>query len=78
MLTRSYRFEEILAGIEEEERLTDGVTWRELLLPINRMRVFLIIALQIGTYIILGSVQGAHANIRSRRSTHWQHITSLL
>lgn len=58
MLTRSYRFEEILAGIEEEERLTDGVTWRELLLPINRMRVFLIIALQIGTYIILGSVQG--------------------
>ncbi|KAI1248372.1 hypothetical protein MGN70_009570 [Eutypa lata] len=44
-------FEEILAGIEEEERLTDGVTWRELLLPINRMRVFLIIALQIGVQL---------------------------
>ena len=46
------RFAEILAGIEEEERLTDGVTWRELLLPVNRMRVFLIIALQIGALFL--------------------------
>ncbi|RYP35992.1 hypothetical protein DL768_010957 [Monosporascus sp. mg162] len=44
-------FAEILAGIEEEERITGGVTWRELILPLNRMRVFLIIALQIGVQL---------------------------
>ncbi|RYP08401.1 hypothetical protein DL765_008800 [Monosporascus sp. GIB2] len=44
-------FAEILAGIEEEERVTNGVTWRELILPLNRMRVFLIIALQIGVQL---------------------------
>ncbi|KAI1413119.1 quinate permease [Hypoxylon sp. FL1857] len=44
-------FAEILASIEEEERVTNGVTWRELILPVNRMRVFLIIALQIGVQL---------------------------
>ncbi|KAI0377651.1 quinate permease [Hypomontagnella monticulosa] len=44
-------FAEILASIEEEERVTNGVTWKELILPVNRMRVFLIIALQIGVQL---------------------------
>ncbi|KAI6080691.1 quinate permease [Hypoxylon rubiginosum] len=44
-------FAEILASIEEEERVTGGVTWKELALPVNRMRVFLIIALQIGVQL---------------------------
>lgn len=44
-------FAEILASIEEEERITDGVTVKELLLPINRMRVFLVIAIQIGVQL---------------------------
>ena len=42
------RFAEILAGIEEEVRATEGVTWKELLLPVNRFRVALVITLQIG------------------------------
>ena len=42
------RFSEILAGIEEEERATEGVTWRELLFPVNRRRLFVIIVIQIG------------------------------
>ncbi|KAM0270645.1 hypothetical protein ACHAQH_009361 [Verticillium albo-atrum] len=42
---------EILAGIEEEQRVKSGVTWRELLEPINRWRVILIIALQIGVQL---------------------------
>ncbi|KAI0828104.1 quinate permease [Hypoxylon sp. FL0890] len=44
-------FAEILASIEEEERITNGVTWKELILPVNRMRVFLVIALQIGVQL---------------------------
>lgn len=43
------RFEEILASLDQEARDKSGVTWRELLEPINRKRVFLIIALQIGS-----------------------------
>lgn len=49
--SRLNRFAEILASIEEEERVTGGVTWKELALPVNRMRVFLIIALQIGVQL---------------------------
>lgn len=45
---RSHRFAEILAGIEEEERATEGVTWKELLLPVNRRRVLIVVFLQIG------------------------------
>ena len=39
---------EIVNSIEEENRIKSNVTWRELLEPINRYRVFLIVALQIG------------------------------
>ena len=35
-------------SIEEENRIREGVTWKELMQPVNRYRVFLIIALQIG------------------------------
>jgi hypothetical protein len=41
-------FHEIVAGIEEEERQTAGVTWREYWLPANRYRIFLAVTLQIG------------------------------
>ncbi|KAH8898985.1 general substrate transporter [Thozetella sp. PMI_491] len=44
-------FEEILASIREEERVTEGYSWKELLLPVNRQRVALIIALQIGVQL---------------------------
>lgn len=44
-------FEEILAGLEEEIRATEGVTWRELLLPANRFRVFVIISMQLGVQL---------------------------
>lgn len=49
ILTNITRFEEILQGIEEEAREKSGVTIKELLLPTNRHRIFLIIALQVGT-----------------------------
>lgn len=41
-------YSEILAGIEEEERLTAGVTWKEYLLPANRFRIFIAITIQMG------------------------------
>lgn len=44
-------FAEILAGIDEEVRATEGLTWKELLLPANRLRVFIAITLQIGTQL---------------------------
>ncbi|QYS98569.1 MFS domain-containing protein [Trichoderma simmonsii] len=44
-------FHEIVAGIEEEERQTAGVTWREYWLPANRYRIFLAVTLQIGAQI---------------------------
>ncbi|KAK2598075.1 hypothetical protein QQS21_005786 [Conoideocrella luteorostrata] len=44
-------FGDILAGIEEEERQTAGVTWKEYLLPANRYRMFLAITLQIGAQL---------------------------
>ncbi|KAI1798726.1 putative MFS sugar transporter [Daldinia bambusicola] len=31
-------FAEIIAGIKEEERVTEGLTWKEYLLPVNRFR----------------------------------------
>ncbi|KAM0259867.1 hypothetical protein ACHAQJ_003111 [Trichoderma viride] len=40
-------FNQIVAGIEEEERQTAGVTWREYWLPANRHRIFLAVTLQI-------------------------------
>ena len=45
-------FAEILLGVEEEARDKSGVTWRELaLVPTNRHRILLIIALQIGVQL---------------------------
>lgn len=41
-------FAEIVAGIEEERRATEGLTWRELMLPANRKRILITIVLQIG------------------------------
>ncbi|KPM38817.1 hypothetical protein AK830_g7752 [Neonectria ditissima] len=43
--------DEILAGIAEEEHATEGVTWKEYLLPANRWRMFLVITLQIGVQL---------------------------
>ena len=40
-------FAEILQGIEEEVRATEGVTWRECLLPANRYRLFIAVTLQL-------------------------------
>ena len=44
-------YSEIVAGIEEEERLTAGVTWREYLIPANRYRLFLAITIQMGAQL---------------------------
>lgn len=44
-------FDEILAGLQEEIRATEGVTWRELLLPANRFRVFMVITMQLGVQL---------------------------
>ena len=42
---------EILAGIAEEDRITEGLTWKEFLIPANRWRMFIVITLQIGTFM---------------------------
>lgn len=44
-------FQEILLAIEEEVQATEGVTWRELLLPQNRFRVFVAITMQLGVQL---------------------------
>ncbi|KAL1900966.1 hypothetical protein Sste5346_002027 [Sporothrix stenoceras] len=44
-------FDEILNSIREEELLTEGYSIKELWLPINRYRVALIIAIQIGVQL---------------------------
>ncbi|GKT46272.1 quinate permease [Colletotrichum spaethianum] len=43
-------FAEIMASVEEEQNQKEGLTWKELNEPINRYRIFLIIALQIGKF----------------------------
>ncbi|MCJ1387894.1 hypothetical protein MMC18_000737 [Xylographa bjoerkii] len=40
-------FAEILMGIQEEIRATEGVTWREVNLPANRYRLFIAVTLQL-------------------------------
>ena len=40
-------FAEILQGVENEVRATEGVTWRELLLPANRRRLAIAVSLQL-------------------------------
>ncbi|KAI2616183.1 putative MFS sugar transporter [Hypomontagnella submonticulosa] len=44
-------FAEILAGIHEEERATEGITWKEYLLPVNRFRFIIVVTLQIGVQL---------------------------
>ncbi|KAI8629594.1 putative MFS sugar transporter [Xylariaceae sp. FL1651] len=44
-------YAEIVAGIREEELATEGLTWKECLLPVNRFRLILVIALQIGVQL---------------------------
>ncbi|KAI1448907.1 putative MFS sugar transporter [Annulohypoxylon stygium] len=44
-------FAEIIAGIEEEERITEGLTLKEYLLPANRYRFIIVITLQIGVQL---------------------------
>jgi len=40
-------FQEILAGIEVEIQASEGFTWKELLLPSNRLRIFLAMTIQL-------------------------------
>jgi sugar porter (SP) family MFS transporter len=40
-------FDEILAGIQEEERIKEGFTLKELLLPATRYRIFIAITIQL-------------------------------
>lgn len=40
-------FAEIVAGIEEESRISEGLTYKELLLPSNRYRLFIAITMQL-------------------------------
>ncbi|KAI0845459.1 putative MFS sugar transporter [Daldinia vernicosa] len=44
-------FAEIIEGIREEERVTEGLTWKEYLLPVNRFRFLIVITLQIGVQL---------------------------
>ncbi|KAH9892162.1 putative MFS sugar transporter [Xylariomycetidae sp. FL2044] len=44
-------FAEIVAGIREEELATEGLTWKECLLPVNRLRFILVVTLQMGVQL---------------------------
>ena len=44
-------FDEILAGIDEEARVKDSFTWRELLIPVNRYRIFIAITIQLAAQL---------------------------
>ncbi|CVK95699.1 related to quinate transport protein [Fusarium mangiferae] len=44
-------FGEIVRSIDEENRIKAGLTWKELIEPVNRYRLGLIIALQIGVQL---------------------------
>lgn len=49
-------FAEIVAGIEEERRVSEGLTYKELLLPSNRYRVFIAITMQLCRFFLFGFV----------------------
>lgn len=49
-------FAEIVAGIAEESRQSEGLTYKELLLPSNRYRVFIVISMQLGRFPQFGYV----------------------
>ncbi|RYP85808.1 hypothetical protein DL770_004987 [Monosporascus sp. CRB-9-2] len=54
-------FLEILAGIREEEQVTEGITWREYRLPANRTRIMLAITLQLDDWqYFIGLLYGPH------------------
>ncbi|KAJ5993845.1 MFS sugar transporter [Penicillium sp. IBT 35674x] len=44
-------FQEILAGIEEEARVKENLTFKELLLPANRYRLFIAITIQLSAQL---------------------------
>jgi hypothetical protein len=44
-------FSEILAGVELEIRQSEGLTWKELLLPSNRYRMFVAITIQLSAQL---------------------------
>ncbi|PCG95823.1 Major facilitator superfamily domain, general substrate transporter [Penicillium occitanis (nom. inval.)] len=44
-------FAEIIAGIEKEQRATEGFTWKEFFLPANRYRMFVAVTMQIGVQL---------------------------
>ncbi|KAL6808362.1 general substrate transporter [Trichoderma camerunense] len=44
-------FEEIRSSLDEESRLTEGISWKELLLPVNRFRVFVVVTMQLGVQL---------------------------
>ncbi|KAH8797735.1 general substrate transporter [Xylogone sp. PMI_703] len=44
-------FDEIFLSLEEEIRATEGLTWKEFLLPINRFRLFIVISMQLGVQL---------------------------
>lgn len=69
--------DEILAGIAEEERVTEGLTWKEFLLPANRWRMFIVITLQIGKDPVHYIKSNQLISI-SRRPTYRKHIPRLL
>ncbi|KAK1622804.1 hypothetical protein BDP81DRAFT_476160 [Colletotrichum phormii] len=47
-------FAEIIASIEQERNQKEGLTWRELIQPVNRYRIFLIIVFSFGNIHPLG------------------------
>jgi hypothetical protein len=47
-------FAEIVAGIEEERRVSEGLTYKELLLPSNRYRIFIAITMQLCRFLPSG------------------------
>jgi hypothetical protein len=49
-------FAEIVAGIEEERRVSEGLTYKELLLPSNRYRIFIAITMQLCRFLPFGFV----------------------
>lgn len=44
-------FDEIRSSLDEESRLTEGISWKELLLPVNRFRVFVVVTMQLGVQL---------------------------
>lgn len=71
----SCRMAEILAGIREEERITEGVTWKEFLLPANRFRMFISITIQIGEQTFL---KRPTLLTSCRGTTDRQHVSRIL